>query len=86
MSDAALPVIVNRSGGTAKQLGDELEEQLAAAFGDRATLHLVEGEDVAATVEAQRAPRVAVGGGDGTLGGAAAVLQGGGTALAVLPL
>lgn len=87
MSDAPLPVIVNRSGGTAKSLGDKLEAQLVEAFaGHPVELHLVDGKDVAATVEAQRAPRVAVGGGDGTLGGAAAVLVEKGAALAVLPL
>jgi diacylglycerol kinase family enzyme len=87
MNEAPLPVIVNRSGGTASSLGDALEAKLAEAFAQSpVTLHLVDGKDVAATVEAQRVPRVAVGGGDGTLGGAAAVLAGSETALAVLPL
>ena len=47
-----LPVIVNRSGGTATSLGDKLEATLREAFGDQAIdLHLVEGRDVARTVE-----------------------------------
>ena len=87
MTDEPLPVVVNRSGGTASSLGDELEGKLNQAFdGHPVTLHLVEGKDVATTVEKQQASRIAVGGGDGTLGGAAAVLAGSETALAVLPL
>ena len=83
-----LPVIVNSSGGTATSLGDKLEATLREAFGERPIdLHLVEGKDIAETVERfVGSPVVAVGGGDGTQGSAAAVLSGGETALAVLPL
>ena len=83
-----LPVIVNRNGGTASSLGDKLEATLREAFGEQTIeLHLVEGKDIAAMVErfAGR-PVVAVGGGDGTQGSAAAVLAGCDTALAILPL
>ena len=69
MSDAMpLPVIVNRSGGTASKAGDDLADQLRKAFanaGCEIDLELVEGKDVADAVERHRsAPRVAVGGGD----------------------
>lgn len=83
-----LPVIVNSGGGTASSLGDKLETTLREAFGDRAIdLHLVEGQYVAKTVErfAGR-PVIAVGGGDGTQGSAAAALAGSGSAQAILPL
>ena len=89
MSAAPLPVVVNRSGGTAKSLGDKLAEELrnaGKAAGTELDLHLVEAAAVAETVAALGAPAVAVGGGDGTQGAAAAVLAGTETALAVLPL
>ncbi|MEO6040402.1 MAG: diacylglycerol kinase family protein [Croceibacterium sp.] len=89
MSDAALPVVVNRGGGTASKLGDKLAETLEAAFreaGVAIDLHLVEGDKVAETVTGLSAPVIAVGGGDGTQGSAAATLAGGNTVLAVLPL
>ena len=86
----ALPVIVNRSGGTASRLGDKLEVTLQQAFeqaGVAADIHLAEGKDIAAAVErAKGAPVVAVGGGDGTQGSAAAILAGSGSAQLVLPL
>ena len=83
-----LPVIVNRSGGTASSLGDKLEATLREAFAGQAIdLHLVEGQDVAKTVERfAKQPVVAVGGGDGTQGSAAAVLAGTDTVLAIFPL
>ncbi len=91
MSDAApLPVIVNRSGGTASKAGDDLADQLRKAFanaGREIDLELVEGRDVAGAVGRHNAaPRVAVGGGDGTLAGAADILTRSGAELAVLPL
>ncbi|WP_068074170.1 diacylglycerol/lipid kinase family protein [Novosphingobium lentum] len=85
-----IPVIVNSSGGTARKLGDKLEPQLRAAFqaaGGEPDLALVEGGDIAKAIERARgAAVVAVGGGDGTQSGAAQVLAGSDTALAVLPL
>lgn len=92
MSEAPLPVIVNRSGGTARRLGDALRDKLEAAFaatGQAVAIELVEGNAISRRVEAAvrgGAERVVVGGGDGTLGGAAAVLAGGDAVLAVLPL
>lgn len=87
---APLPVIVNRGGGAARAKGDALRAEIEQAFraGERAiTLTLVEGKDVASAVERYRgAPRVAVGGGDGTMGQAAGVLANSGSELAILPL
>jgi diacylglycerol kinase family enzyme len=88
--NAPLPVIVNRSGGTASKAGGDLADQLRKAFanaGCEIDLELVEGKDIADAVERHRsAPRVAVGGGDGTLAGAAHILAHSGAELAVLPL
>ena len=87
---AAIPVIVNRSGGTAAARGDALRGELEAAFGAvglAIDLHLVDGASVVDAVrEARAAPIVVVGGGDGTLGGAADVIAGTDTALGILPL
>jgi diacylglycerol kinase family enzyme len=87
---APLPVVINRSGGTAAAWGDRLEERVRAAFeptGRDIALELVEPADLpAAIARHSRAPVVAVGGGDGTLGTAATQLAGTATALAVLPL
>jgi hypothetical protein len=60
-----LPVIVNRSGGTASSLGDELEAALREAFAGQAIdLRLVEGGEVAGAVARYVGrPLVAVGGG-----------------------
>ena len=88
--DAPLPVIVNRSGGTASAKGGALSDAIEQAFADvhqPIALELVEGRDVAAAVERHKgAPRIAVGGGDGTLGSAAGVLAASASELAVLPL
>jgi diacylglycerol kinase family enzyme len=85
-----LPVLINRSGGTAAAMGESLRdtvEQAFAAAGRGIALELVEGGDLAEAVARHRGkPRVVVGGGDGTLGCAAAVLAGTASALAVLPL
>jgi diacylglycerol kinase family enzyme len=89
MSTAPLPVVVNRTGGTASGLGDKLAETLEKAFGEAGAaidLHLVEGGEVAGTVNSLSARVIAVGGGDGTQGAAAAQLAGSETVLAVLPL
>lgn len=88
-SSPPLTVIVNRSGGTASRLGDKLEAQLRKAFaatGASIDLRLVDGADVVAAVEHAPGETVAVGGGDGTLSGAAGVLAGQRRRLAVLPL
>ena len=83
-----IAVIVNRSGGTASSLGDKLEATVREAFAGQAIdLHLIEGKDIAAAVKAAAGrPIVAIGGGDGTQGSAAAAFVGTGTAQVVLPL
>jgi diacylglycerol kinase family enzyme len=89
VSAAPLPVVINRDGGTAGKLGERLEEEVTRAFaavGRSIDLHVVEGASCAQVVAGVAAPVVAVGGGDGTLGGAAAQLIDSETALAVLPL
>ncbi|HEX7752180.1 MAG TPA: diacylglycerol kinase family protein [Novosphingobium sp.] len=87
---STLPVVINRSGGTAAAMGVDLGYLVTRAFaraGRTIALELVDGCDVAfAIARHARAPLVAVGGGDGTLGAAAAALAHTSTALAVLPL
>jgi diacylglycerol kinase family enzyme len=86
----ALPVLINRSGGTAASLGDRLEQTVRDAFamtGREIALELLDGPDMREAVRRNaRSPVVVVGGGDGTLSGAAQVLAGKRTALGVLPL
>ena len=90
VKDQQLAVVVNASGGKASREGDALEGRLIAAFaahGITAEPHLVEGEALAQTIsDARSVPVVAVGGGDGTLGSAAALLSKSGQVMAVLPL
>ena len=92
-----LAVVVNREGGTVRRLGAEaLQQRLAAAFagaGARAELLLVPGAEMDATLRHARdrahageLDGVVVGGGDGSVNGAAAVLAGTGVPLGVLPL
>lgn len=87
---SAIPVVINRSGGTARRLGKALEPQVRAAFAAHRLaidLHLVNGNDLAAAIARMRgAAVVAVGGGDGTIATAAGALAGSDTALAILPL
>jgi diacylglycerol kinase family enzyme len=84
-------VIINRTAGTAA--GSDLDaETVGAAFRDagvEAEVRFVAGAQLADAVRAAAAAGVdvvAVGGGDGTLRTAAAVLVGGPTPLGVLPL
>jgi diacylglycerol kinase family enzyme len=90
MPAAPLPVIVNAAGGAASRAGADLRKQIEAAFaaaGQPIALELVEGKDLADTLSRQaNAPRIAVGGGDGTLGTAAALVAQGAGELAILPL
>jgi diacylglycerol kinase family enzyme len=85
-----LPVLINRSGGTAAALGDSLGARVEEAFADTGqaiALELVDGDRIEAAVRAHAGESViAVGGGDGTLGTAAAALAGTRSALAILPL
>jgi len=87
---APLPVVINRSGGTAAALGDRLEDTVHEAFaaaGLGIALELVEGAAISAVVERLSGqPMVVVGGGDGTLGQAAGRLAPAGSTLAILPL
>ena len=87
---SALPVLINRTGGTAASLGDSLRTTVAEAFaaiGRDIELELLDGGEMADAVARHRGkPRVVVGGGDGTLGSAAAILAHSPTALAILPL
>jgi diacylglycerol kinase family enzyme len=85
-----LPVIVNAAGGAASRAGDKLAGQIEAAFQSAdqpIALELVRGEELEAALHRHAsASRMVVGGGDGTLNTAAAVLANGDTELAVLPL
>ena len=85
-----LPVLINRSGGTAARLGDGLRDAVDAAFaeaGREIVLELIDGEDMPDALRRHAgAPVIVVGGGDGTLGCAAAALAHSSTALAILPL
>lgn len=83
-----IAVIVNTSGGTAASLGDKLEATVRDAFaGQEIDLHLVEGKAIAEAVKRVTGrPVVAIGGGDGTQGAAAAVFAHSETAQVVLPL
>lgn len=85
-----MPVVINRAGGAAARAGAALVAQIDAAFaaaGLAADIHLVDGHSLTATIE-RLAPRglVAIGGGDGTQGCAAAILSKAGAAQAILPL
>ncbi|MEO6152386.1 MAG: diacylglycerol kinase family protein [Croceibacterium sp.] len=89
MTEGPLPVVINRGGGTADKLGDKLTDEVTAAFaaaGCPIDLHLVDGGAIKDRVSGLTAPVVAVGGGDGTQGAAAAELAEHDRTLAVLPL
>ena len=85
-----VPVLVNRSGGTAAAKGDKLGEEIEAAFAEAGVaidLQLVEGDALAGAAKAVAGqPLVVVGGGDGTLGRLAGILADQGSTLGVLPL
>ena len=83
-----IAVIVNKSGGTASSLGDKLEATVREAFaGQDIDLRLVEGKVVAEAVKSVAGRTVvAIGGGDGTQGTAAAAFANSETAQIVLPL
>jgi diacylglycerol kinase family enzyme len=87
---SALPVLINRAGGTAAVLGDSLSATVTDAFakvGRTIVLELLDPQDIPDALRGYMgAPVIAVGGGDGTIGTAAAVLANSMTALAILPL
>jgi diacylglycerol kinase family enzyme len=84
------PVVVNRGGGAASRAGDALVTQIEAAFfaaGLTADVHAVDGASLTATIERlSKNGAVAIGGGDGTQGCAAAILSKAGAKHAILPL
>lgn len=90
MPAAPLPVIVNAAGGAASRAGDKLADQIESAFtaaNQPIVLELVDGEGLsAAFAKHASSPRVAVGGGDGTLATAAEAVAARGGELAILPL
>lgn len=85
------PVVVNRGGGAASRAGDALVEQIESAFaaaGLAADIYAVDGTALTETIERLAASHgaIAIGGGDGTQGCAAAILARTATTHAILPL
>lgn len=91
-TDQPIPFLINREGGTAAAAGPGLADTIRTVCRDvgiTAEIHLLEGADMKAAVEAHAShPLVVVGGGDGTLGQAAGALigLGSGAVLGILPL
>lgn len=86
-----MPVLVNREGGAAAKAGDGLRDTIRAAFAEAnaaADVSLLAADEMADAIKAasEKAPRIAVAGGDGTMACAAQALRGGRTELALLPL
>lgn len=83
-------VVVNRGGGAASKAGDALVGEIEAAFkvaGLTADVHAVDGAELTATItRLAKTGAVAIGGGDGTQGCAAAILSEAGATHGVLPL
>ncbi len=91
MSASSLPVLVNSAGGGAAKAGADLPEALVRAFagaGVAAQVQMLDGAAMAAAIaEAAKVhKRIVVAGGDGTMSGAAQILAGTTTELALLPL
>lgn len=86
----ALPVIVNKNGGTASKMGDTLAATLADAFraaGAEADVQPLDGSEMADAIDAASTQgRVVVAGGDGTAACAAQQLVDGDAELGLLPL
>lgn len=86
----SIPVLVNAGGGTARGLGERCAGEVEAAFaaaGLDADVRMLPGEAICrAAAELADRELVVVGGGDGTLGGAAGELAKRGAALGILPL
>lgn len=85
-----LPVIVNRTGGSAAASGSRLNDQIGSAFAGQQediAIELVDGSQLReAIARAGDAVKIVVGGGDGSVSSAASELAGKSTALALLPL
>lgn len=86
----SIPVLINAGGGTARELGDRCPGEVEAAFakaGLAADVRMIAGSEICgAAAELADRELVVVGGGDGTLGGAAGELAKGQAALGILPL
>ena len=91
MTKPPVPVLINRSGGTARA-DPEIGSKVLAAFkagGVDAKVELLDGAKCSArckTLAKRGDPLIVVGGGDGTISAAAGALAGTGTTLGVLPL
>jgi diacylglycerol kinase family enzyme len=90
-----VPVIINRSGGTAAASGESLHASLELAFtnnGFDASIELVDGSELQqafaqfADAKMAEVKLIVVGGGDGTAASAAAALANTPTNMALLPL
>jgi len=85
-----LRVIVNRKGGAAAKMGDALVAELEKGFattGAAVAIDAVDGKEIpGAIADAAKTGRVVVAGGDGTAAGAAQILAGTDTELALIPL
>jgi diacylglycerol kinase family enzyme len=83
-------VVVNRGGGAASKAGGALVEQIETAFTAAdltADVHAVDGANLVETItRLAKTGAVAIGGGDGTQGCAAAILSKSGATHGVLPL
>jgi YegS/Rv2252/BmrU family lipid kinase len=88
---AAVPVLLNRAGGTAAadpQIAAKVRDALSAAGVD-ADVELIDGADCEARcreIAERGGPVAVVGGGDGTISAAASALAGSDVMLGVLPL
>src|ERR1700759_4420342 len=86
-------VVLNQDGGTLRSIDLKAfaatVRQTLEAAGHPATLDIVPGKDIAATLDSAASKRgvdvVLAGGGDGTISAAAARLMNGKKALAILP-
>lgn len=91
MTNAPLPVLINREGGSASKAGDALPDQVRKAFaaaGGQADVSMLPAGQMAQAIESAAAAhrRIVVAGGDGTIASAAQLLTGTATELAILPL